>query len=182
MKRLLAVLLSVMSSATLAQTTATVSPGAPAQSSVNDDVPPGGCMPIGLTTSGEIVFPIQCKEFIERHREMPVEQKPSAVEEKTAAKQPDAVAPESSAPVNRPPPAEEKPAEKQLEAARPSEEAVPENSKPATKPVEAIPLPKRSGHPPRERVSSANSCQHYRTYNSASGTYRGFDGRVHPCR
>jgi hypothetical protein len=188
MKRLLAVLLSVMSSATLAQTTATVNPSTPAQSSVNDDVPPGGCMPIGLTTSGEIVFPIQCKEFIERHREMPVEQKPAAVEEKTAAKQSEAVAPESSIPANkpavvdRPAVVEEKPAAKQLEAARPSEEVAPENSKPATRPVEAVPLPKRAEHPPRERVSSSNSCQHYRTYNPASGTYRGFDGRVRPCR
>src|ERR1700704_1830960 len=103
MKHLLALLLSVMSGAALAQTTGAVNPNAaPAQSSVNDDVPPGGCMPIGLTTSGEIVFPIQCKEFIERHREMPVEQKPAAVEEKTAAKQSEAVAPESSIPANKP--------------------------------------------------------------------------------
>jgi hypothetical protein len=32
-------------------------------------------MPIGLTASGEIVFPIQCKEFIERQRGKAVEQK-----------------------------------------------------------------------------------------------------------
>ena len=42
------------------------------------DVPPGGCMPIGLTASGEIVFPIQCKEFIDRERGKAVEQTPPA--------------------------------------------------------------------------------------------------------
>ena len=158
MKRLLAVLLSVMSSAALAETTGAVNPGSvPAQPpSANDDVPPGGCMPIGLTSSGEIVFPIQCKEFIERHREMPVEQKPAAVEEKAAAKQ--------------------------SEAARQSEEVAPENGKPATKPVETVPLPRRAEHEPRQRVISSNGCQHFRTYDPASGTYKGFDGRVRPCR
>jgi hypothetical protein len=86
MKRSLALLLSVMGSAALAQTTGTVSPSAaPAQPSVKEDVPPGGCMPIGLTASGEIVFPIQCRELIERHRETTVEQKPAAVEQKPAA-------------------------------------------------------------------------------------------------
>src|ERR1700736_764815 len=49
-----------------------------------EDVPPGGCMPIGLTASGEVVFPIQCKEFIERQRGKAVEGKPAASEEKAA--------------------------------------------------------------------------------------------------
>ena len=30
--------------------------------------PPGGCTPIGVTVSGEIVFPMTCKDFIERHK------------------------------------------------------------------------------------------------------------------
>jgi outer membrane biosynthesis protein TonB len=69
MKRLLALLFAVMSSAALAQTTGTLNPSpAPAQPSVNQDVPPGGCMPIGLTASGEIVFPIQCRGIIEQQR------------------------------------------------------------------------------------------------------------------
>ena len=81
----LALLLSVMSGVTFAQITGTVNPSpAPAEPSVKEDEPPpGGCMPIGLTVSGEMVFPIQCKEFIERHRGKAVEQKPAAVEEKT---------------------------------------------------------------------------------------------------
>jgi hypothetical protein len=157
MKPLLALLLSVMNGATLAQTTGTLNPGpAPAQPSVNEDVPPGGCMPIGLTTSGEIVFPIQCKEFIERHGGAAVEQKPApeqkpaAVEEKSAAKQ--------------------------------SEEAAPENSKPENKPVETAPRSKRAEHKPRQRAAGPHGCQRYRSYDPDSGTYRDYDGRIRFCR
>ena len=87
MNRLLALLLTVMSGAALAQTTGTVNPSpSPAAPSVKEDVPPGGCMPIGQTASGEMVFPIQCREFLERQRGKAAEQKPAAVEEKPAAK------------------------------------------------------------------------------------------------
>lgn len=81
-----AVLLALMSGAVLAQTTGTVNPSdAPAESPGKEDVPPGGCMPIGMTASGEMVFPIQCKAIIERERGKAVEQNPSAVEQKPAA-------------------------------------------------------------------------------------------------
>jgi hypothetical protein len=56
-------------------------------------------------------------------------------------------------------------------------DVAPENSKPAIKPVETVPLP-------RERAMSANDgyrCQRYRTYDPASGTYTGYDGRRHSC-
>src|ERR1700693_3646324 len=79
---LLALLLSAMSGVALAQITGAVNPSpAPAGPSVKEDVPPGGCMPIGLTASGEIVFPIQCKEIIERERGRTVEQKAAISEE-----------------------------------------------------------------------------------------------------
>jgi hypothetical protein len=78
----LALLLSVTSGAALAQITGTVNPSpTQAEPSTKGDVPPGGCMPIGLTASGEIVFPIQCRELIERQRGKAVEQKPAAVTE-----------------------------------------------------------------------------------------------------
>jgi len=154
MKRLLALFLTLMSGAVLAQTTGTVDPShAPAEPSVKEDVPPGGCMPIGLTSSGEIVFPIQCKEFIERQRGQAVERKPAAVEEKPAAKQ--------------------------------SEGAAPVNSEPAIKPVEAAPLPKPVEQEPRESAVSRDDrycSQHYRSYDPASGTYVGYDGRRRACR
>lgn len=34
----------------------------------DDGPPPGGCTPIGVTASGDIVFPMTCRDFIERHK------------------------------------------------------------------------------------------------------------------
>jgi hypothetical protein len=150
----LALLLSVMSSAALAQITGTVNPS-PAQPepSMKGDVPPGGCMPIGLTASGEIVFPIQCWELIERQRGKAVEQNPAAVEEKPAAKQSEAVAPEVSNPVIKP------------------DETVP------------LPK-KRVEHAPKERATRPDDgdCQHFKSYDPGSGTYTSYDGQRRSCR
>jgi hypothetical protein len=58
-------------------------------------------------------------------------------------------------------------------------DVAPDNSKPAIK-LETVPLPK-----PRGRAMSADhgyGCQHYRTYDPASGTYKGYDGQRHSCR
>jgi hypothetical protein len=52
----------------------------------------------------------------------------------------------------------------------------PGNSKPAVRPVETL--------APREHAMSPDngySCQRYRTYDPASGSYRGYDGRRHSC-
>jgi hypothetical protein len=147
------------------QTTGTVDPSpTPAEPSMKEDVPPGGCMPIGLTASGEIVFPIQCKEFIERQRGKAVEQKPAAVEERPG--------------VSLPAWANSDAFVKPAQAAKQSEGMAPENSKPAIKPVETVPLP-------RERAMSADvgyCSQRYRSYDQASGTYTDYDGRRHSCR
>jgi hypothetical protein len=121
---------------------------------MKEDVPPGACMPIGLTASGEIVFPIQCKEFIERQRGKAVEHKPAAEETPVqAAKQPDS--------------------------------APPVESKTVAQPVETVPLPKkRVEQEPRERAMSPEDgyrCLRYRTYDPASGTYRGYDGQRRSC-
>src|SRR6266849_949395 len=162
MKWLLALLLSVMSGAALAETTGAVNPGSvPAQPSVTDDVPPGGCMPIGMTTAGEIVFPIQCKEFIERHRGAAVEEKPAAKQKPAAVEQKPAAVEEKS-------------------AARQSESVAPEDRKPANKPVET--LQKRVEHEPHQRAMRSDNCKSYRTYDPASGTYRGYDGQRRVCR
>jgi outer membrane biosynthesis protein TonB len=197
MKWLLALLLSVMSGAALAEITGAVNPGSvPAQPSVNDDVPPGGCMPIGMTTAGESVFPIQCKQSIERHRGAAVEekpaaeQKPAAIEAKPAAVEakPAAVEPKPAAVEEKPAAVEQKPATvepkpaavEQKSAARQSESAAPEDSKPVNKPVEK--LQKRVEHEPHQRAMRSDSCKSYRTYDPASGTYRGYDGQRRACR
>ena len=59
----------------------------------DDGPPPGGCTPIGVTVSGEVVFPMTCRDFIERHKAADraataAEAKPAAAE---ASKAPDVV-------------------------------------------------------------------------------------------
>ncbi|MFB9266969.1 BA14K family protein [Bradyrhizobium erythrophlei] len=58
-------------------------------------------------------------------------------------------------------------------------DAATESGKSATSPGETAPLPKRVEHEPRG--GNAYACQHYRTYDPASGTYMGYDGRRHSC-
>jgi hypothetical protein len=143
MNRLSALLLMLMSGAAIAQTTGTLNPSpTPVEPSVKEDVPPGGCMPIGMTASGEMVFPIQCKGIIERGRGSALERKPAILEDSATAKS-----------------------------------KSPASDNPIIKPVEIVPLPKR-----RDATSSDDGCQHYRSYNWASRTYTGYDGRRRSCR
>jgi hypothetical protein len=156
MYRLSALLLFLMSGAAIAQTTGTVNPSpALAEPSMKEEEPvPGGCMPIGLTVSGEMVFPIECKEFIERHRGKAVEQKPAAVEEKPASKQSEGVAPENSKPLIKP------------------VETVPLPKK------RVEDAPRERANIPDDRYCS----EHYRSYDPASRTYMGYDGQRRSCR
>jgi hypothetical protein len=52
-----------------------------------------------------------------------------------------------------------------------------ENSKPAIKPVETVPLPRERAMSPDDGYCS----QRYRSYDPASGSYTGYDGRRHSC-
>src|SRR3981081_2189816 len=53
-----------------------------AESSPADKDPAGGCMPIGLTARGDLVFPLQCRELIERERGPISEEQTRAVQQK----------------------------------------------------------------------------------------------------
>jgi hypothetical protein len=75
MNRFLALLLTVMSGAALAQTTGTVNPSPAPEPSVKEDAPPGGCMPIGLTASGEIVR-FNARRLSNDNAEMPSSRNP----------------------------------------------------------------------------------------------------------
>jgi hypothetical protein len=110
-------------------------------------------MPIGMTASGEMVFPIQCKAIIEGQRGKSVEKNPSAVEQKPAAKQSEAETPQSSNPVIKP--VETVPAPKHAEHARPK---------------------------PLERAARRGGCQNFQSYEPESGTYTGYDGKRLSCR
>jgi hypothetical protein len=183
MKHLLAFVLSVISAAALAQT-----PGAPdanpapAQLTASEDNSSGGCIPIGLTASGESVFPIQCKAFLERQREAAAEQKPTVAEQQSAA-----VEEKPAAAEQKPTVAEEKPAAQQpvaAQEAKRSEQAALGEAKPISKAAETIPLPPRRD--PKQRVAGSraagsNGCTRFRSYNPASGTYKSFDGQMRPC-
>jgi hypothetical protein len=73
MKLLLAGFISLLASTAFAQpdnkpTTTTDLRSAQADLQKPDGVPAGGCMPIGLTARGDLVFPMQCRELIERER------------------------------------------------------------------------------------------------------------------
>jgi hypothetical protein len=83
MIRLLVVCMLGISGPAFAQTTGAVGLN-PVTPPDKEEVPPGGCTPIGVTASGEIVFPFTCKVFLERRRG-PIEEppKPAAQAEKT---------------------------------------------------------------------------------------------------
>lgn len=73
MKLLLAGFISVLATAAFAQpdnkpANAVDLRSAQADVQKSDGVPAGGCMPIGLTARGDLVFPMQCRELIERER------------------------------------------------------------------------------------------------------------------
>jgi hypothetical protein len=254
MLRLLVLCCAMAGGVAVAQTTTgSVNPNPPApQSAAKDDVPPGGCMPMGVTASGEIVFPLECKGFLEQHRDKDPKQEPGAAETKppadldppVAAKppadqapavmQPPVAVPQKSAareeaPIEQQPePTTEKPPEalpaKQVEAPPLKEPAAKEPEKttaakesempsvkepdaPAAKepdapapkqaaaaaPEETRPidrdrtsksssLSKHAEDVPRQRSSRSSDCTNYRTYNSSSGTYRDYSGRVRACR
>jgi hypothetical protein len=164
------ILVTLISGVALAQTPGTVDPSpAPAEPSTKEDMlPPGACMPIGVTVSGEIVFPFQCKDFIERQKA--ADQKPAAAEEKPAA-------------------ARERPADAQEKPTAPEEKAATKlpaieesnNGKPAAEPTETGAIPKHGKYKQRARSVTASGCTRFRTYDRESGTYRGYDGLRHSC-
>jgi BA14K-like protein len=183
-------LLLVTGGALIAQTTGSVDPNhGPVEPSAKQDVdpPPGGCMPIGVTASGDIVFPLQCMGFIERQQGTAVRQKAAATDQKRPAAEdnPAAAAEKPPAAEEKPPAAEDKPAAvEEKPPTKQSEAAVPEINKPADNPVRAAPFPlqKRAEQEPRERSVGPTGCTRFRSYDPVSGTYRSYDGRRRSCR
>jgi len=164
------VVATVMSGAALAQTTGTVNPSpVPQGPSAMEEPPPGGCMPIGLTASGEIVFPFQCKAFIERQRAASQKRAGAENEKPAAAEQ-------------KPDTAEEKPAAVEEKTVAKQQGSMTPNSKQANEPVDSFKLPKRAEREPLERTIGPPGCTHFRTYDATSGGYRAYDGQRRQCR
>jgi outer membrane biosynthesis protein TonB len=127
MKLLLAGFISLLATAAFAQpdnkpTTAADLRSAQADLQKPDGVPAGGCMPIGLTARGDLVFPMQCRELIERERG-PIPEEKQQISEPRSQPEPavkmapaEKVTPVAAAPVEAVP-AEKEKAEKEKDAA-----------------------------------------------------------------
>ena len=145
----------------------------PAKSSDEKEPPPGGCNPIGLTASGEIVFPMTCKDFIERHKAMDrnssaSEVKPTTTDDDGAdAKQADPAAMQAS--TNE----EQKPIANQVPAAPAA------TSKSGTDPATTSSVSKRNKA--RNGMAGPPGCTKFRTYDASSGSYRAYNGRRRLC-
>ena len=112
MRLLLAGFISVLATAAFAQpdnkpTTATDLRSAQADVQKPDGVPAGGCMPIGLTARGDLVFPMQCRELIERERG-PIPEEKQQISEPRSQQEPSA----KTAPAEKVTPVAVAPAEK----------------------------------------------------------------------
>jgi len=112
MKLLLAGLISVLATAAFAQpdnkpANAMDLRSAQADLQRSDGVPAGGCMPIGLTARGDLVFPMQCRELIERERG-PIPEEKQQISEPRSQQEPSA----KTAPAEKVTPVAVAPAEK----------------------------------------------------------------------
>ena len=149
-----ALLLAAATGEARAQTTGAINPGEPA---AKDEPPPGGCMPIGVTASGEVVFPFLCKGFIEQHKG--ADQKPAGSD--GASRKPAAAdAQPKNAPKNAPKDAEEKTADEksaETSAAKQADNVTTKGAEPASevpaqgsspKPVAAEEQPPKSDAKP----------------------------------
>ena len=112
MKLLLAGFISVLATAAFAQpdnkpANAMDLRSAQADLQRSDGVPAGGCMPIGLTARGDLVFPMQCRELIERERG-PIAEEKKQISEPRSQPEPSA----KTAPAEKVTPVAVAPAEK----------------------------------------------------------------------
>jgi outer membrane biosynthesis protein TonB len=112
MKLLLAGFISVLATAAFAQpdnkpANAVDLRSAQADVQKSDGVPAGGCMPIGLTARGDLVFPMQCRELIERERG-PIPEEKKQISEPRSQQEPSA----KTAPAEKVTPVAVAPAEK----------------------------------------------------------------------
>jgi hypothetical protein len=163
--------------------------------SARQEPPPGGCMPIGVTVSGDIVFPFQCKEFIEQKKA--VNSKPVAIEEQAKPTEKQTSTPEQApavadqqTPPNQPILADQPTTASQKASSQSSENVQPENlttsaiGEPSAEP-RAVPEAAEKAQPKRrdrKQSSGPANCTHYRTYSAETGTYRDYQGRRRPCQ
>ena len=71
--------------------------------------------------------------------------------------------------------------EKSALAEKPPADTAPDSGALTTTPAETVAPTQRAESKRRERWSGPPNCTQYRSYSSATGTYRGFSGRIRPC-
>ncbi len=156
-----------------AQTTGSLAPGKASGSLTQEEPPPGGCMPIGVTAAGDTVFPYTCKAFIEAHKGKPspqasergsvVERAPSV--DTAAASVVDAVAAPPVKETNAPPVERKVTVRSDEPATRTEEGAAPKREQRRN--------PRAAGAPP--------NCAQFRTFDSVTGMYRDSAGQTRAC-
>ena len=139
---------------------------------------PGACLPIGVTASGEVVFPLLCKSFLERNKggaAAAAEQKP-APEERPATTDNQAGERSDQIVVHQP---EASPSESAGGAPSPTE-TVSSIKSPGILSKPARSTKKHLRH--MSRTKGSRGCMHYRTFDPNSETYRDYSGRRRMCR
>lgn len=134
-------LLQIACGAALAETAdapgPAVAPASPSEAA-KDTGPFGGCEPLGMTASGELVFPLECKRVLHKTTETPVaaDDKAGAASETPAAAEAKPVDVKAAAPEDKPAATPEKAAIEEKPAAVEIKSAAAE-TKPEVKPAEA---------------------------------------------
>jgi outer membrane biosynthesis protein TonB len=180
------VVFAMTSGLALAQTTGTLNPNPLPPPADKNDLPAGSCMPIGVTAAGDLVFPFQCKTLLDQTRGRAAADETAAAARKPAVDDAPVASDEKSASRDeaivekQPEPSTEKqpdqPAQKQQTAATPQDE-----NRSIEVPVKAAPPSRRSQRESRKRIAGSSGCTHYRTYNSASASYRDYGGHLRQC-
>lgn len=172
--------LLVVSLPAIAQTTGSVTPGKAVGPS-QDEPPPGGCMPLGITAAGETVFPYACKGFIEAAKgktPTEVQEREGQPESKPVARAAAASAPNTAlAPAIG---AVAAPLVKETSSPEAQEKIVAKPEEPAILRAEETAPLKREQRPTR-RAGAPPNCVQFRTFDSVTGMYRDPSGNVRPC-
>jgi hypothetical protein len=71
--------------------------------------------------------------------------------------------------------------EKSALAEKPAADTAPDSGASTTTPAETVAPTQRAESERRKRWSGPPNCMQYRSYSSATGTYRDFSGRIRPC-
>jgi hypothetical protein len=142
--------------------------------SKTEEPAPGACLPIGVTASGEVVFPLSCKDFLDRTKGVAGGQ--STDEQRLPSEKPASLDHNSDleSKVVQKPAAEKTPEAVQVEP----------NSVDTVASIQppSLASSKRPTDTHLRRISGSRGCTHYRTFDSDSKTYRDYNGHRRVCR